>query len=413
MTNPANFTPGSVFDERFAIEGPLGKGGWSFVYRAVHQPSGRACALKMLDADKAEDEAFVEKFLAEASVLEKLTGHPHIVELLGSGITDGGIAYVATELIDGASMTRFIADHAPCTWGVTQRLINQIASGLDHAHQKKIIHRDLKPGNVLIAGQQSTMWTAKLLDFGIAKVVQQMMGESVTRVGTPVYCAPEQLGSSMREAAEQKGVTIAAHLSPATDVWPLALISFELLTGMKAKKYWGARDLASVMLKATMMDRVPPSEMAGDRSNLLPPGFDDWFMRCIRRNAAERYQRAGDAAGELSELLEGFADEPTMVRPAAQKPRKPPPPRSSVGGAGPVSSGSSLPRLDASDLEEEKRAFAAPPAPQSTPSASNKTGSSMGPSLEELLEREKEQNKKLAIGVAIFIVLALVVYLVT
>jgi hypothetical protein len=152
----------------------------------------------------------------------------------------------------------------------------------------------------------------KVMDFGIAKVLEQGASLTATHIGSPAYAAPEQqAGSMFRKVAASHGVTIVQGVSPATDVWALGLVCYELITGLANGQYWAAAEAPNeLLMKITMGDTELPSVRAGDRAGLLPPGFDAWFDRCLRKNAAERFQSASEAVKALLQSIPELPYEP-------------------------------------------------------------------------------------------------------
>ena len=177
----------------------------------------------------------------------------------------------------------------------------QIASGLDKAHgyvtregvATPIVHRDLKPENLFLADRESGEPMIKILDFGIAKVLTESTKVSQEVKGTPLYMAFEQMA--------------AGKITSRTDIWPLGLIGFFLLTG---KAYWksansGEGTITQLFGEVLSLPIEPASVRAAQLGvgHLLPPAFDGWFARCVEREQAKRFASAGECAQVLADVL--------------------------------------------------------------------------------------------------------------
>ena len=283
---------------RYRIEGLLGCGGMASVYAAQHIVTERRCALKMVLPALARRPELVELFALEAKVAAKLGAHAHIVDVFDAGVDEEtGQPFLAMELLNGETLEARLL-RGPLTVDDTLALLGQLGDALAYAHAAGVVHRDLKPSNVFVLDGGSL----KLMDFGIAKSLELDAGRGVTQVGTPGYAAPEQLGEAFRALASGQGVHVAAHISPATDVWGVALLAYEMLSGQTGWQYWDvgtARDLPLRLISTA----APPSERAGRRADLLPPGFDAWFARATQKDAAKRFDSVARALEALHEVL--------------------------------------------------------------------------------------------------------------
>ncbi|MBW2525593.1 MAG: protein kinase [Deltaproteobacteria bacterium] len=328
---------GEIIAGRYEIEERLGEGGMAVVYRARHTGTGRPCAIKFLLPQLAEVDKHREQFLNEARVAGRIGSHPNVVDVFDTGIDrERQLPYIAMELLQGMTLSDFASIRGWVAWDVAGELLGQLAEALDAAHRADVIHRDLKPNNVFVSEDHKGALRVKVLDFGIAKLLEGTESDrTATQVGTPWYSAPEQLGSSMRKLAAERGITITMGVSPATDVWAFGLVAFELLTGLQPKKYWGSLTMADQMIKVALDDRALPSERAGERAEHLPPGFDEWFLRCIRHNAEERFPSVGEAMEALGGLLAG---EPPTVR-GAELPGAAEAPTTPIGQMSPIAGG--------------------------------------------------------------------------
>lgn len=295
---------GTIVGGRYRIEAFIAEGGMAHVYRAFHTGTHRQVALKVVHPQLLGRRKMVQRFLDEARLTGLIPTHPNIVQVFDSGQdAESGAPFIAMELVEGKLLDDLVDDVA-MPWREVDQLLTQLAEALGEAHAHKIVHRDLKPANMIVTQDRKGQPLLKVLDFGIAKVLGDGAVATATAIGTPLYCAPEQLGASMRKVAQLRGFTIDVGVSAATDVWAFGLLAYQMLTGYQPGQYWQVTEMSALMAKISLEERAAPSAMAGKRARYLPPGFDDWFLRCLRHSAKERFQQAGEAMAVLSALLD-------------------------------------------------------------------------------------------------------------
>lgn len=290
----------------------LGSGGMGQVYEARRRDGAldRPVAIKLLWS--RADGSSEQRFIAEGRALAALA-HPNIARVFEAGSHEG-LLYLAIERLDGGTLTEHCRS---LDLSVEERvdLFCDVCAAVDHANQQGVIHRDLKPSNVMVDDRGR----AKLLDFGIAAFVAGVSGgrswdlrASTTEQGegvlmTPAYAAPEQL--------------LGDPVTPATDVYALGLMLYEVLTGQRAQRFEDS-NLADMMERITETDPPLPSEVFGELAardtplarlqDQLRGDLDTIIMKAIRKKPAERYATAGDLAGDLRRWREG---RPIRARP--------------------------------------------------------------------------------------------------
>jgi serine/threonine protein kinase len=310
---------GAVVGGRYVIEGRLGEGGMAIVYAARHRVTNKRCALKVVHPQLLARPELVTKFLDEARIAGRVGSHPHIVELFDADVDDDGVPFIAMELLEGETLAARIDQRGPLPLELAEELLDQLAEALDAAHGAGVVHRDLKLTNIFVVQRRGRI-ELKILDFGIAKVVEGLESQTATQVGTPAYCAPEQLGTSVRAIARERGFRVATGVSPATDVWALGFLAWSMLTGQRAEDYWQVDNFGDLLVAIAFRDRAPPRERAGASAHLLPEGFDSWFLRCTAHDAADRFPTAGEAVTAFHAALaqaRGGAPEAKTLRVAA------------------------------------------------------------------------------------------------
>ena len=263
--------PGSVLAD-FEITDVIGRGGMGVVYRAVELSLGRPVALKLIAPHLADEEGFRERFVRE-SRLSASIDHPHIVPVYGAGEADG-VPYIAMRFVEGVNMRVAIAPVGRLEPRRAARLIQQVASALDAAHERGLVHRDVKPANVLLS-RHAGVEHAYLTDFGITKRRNATDGATATGqfVGSVDYVAPEQL----------KGETLDGR----ADIYSLGCVLYECLTG----EVPFPREDDAARLFAHVSDPVPElSERAPD----VPPGLSAVVRRAMAKAPDERFQTAGE-----------------------------------------------------------------------------------------------------------------------
>jgi eukaryotic-like serine/threonine-protein kinase len=275
--------PGTVIMGRYRLEELLGRGGMGSVWRAEHLELGSKVAVKLLEAGVGSDERNLARFLREARAAAALKSK-NVVQILDHGI-DEGRAFIAMELLLGESLRARIARTNGMVAAPALKFITELLRAMHKAHEGGIVHRDLKPDNVFIVKDEPEF--VKVLDFGIAKIQKTdldvsagSMTQTGMMIGTPYYMSPEQ--AQAREVDHR------------TDLWAIAVIAFEALTGKRP--FFG--DSFGELVISICTGPVPiPSTLTK-----VPRGFDEWFVHATQREPARRFQSAREMADELARI---------------------------------------------------------------------------------------------------------------
>jgi dipeptidyl aminopeptidase/acylaminoacyl peptidase len=273
--------PGASFGARYRIERELGRGGMGRVFAARDLKLGRQVALKVLSRGLA-DEQQVMRFEREARAAGALS-HPNIVVIYDAGI-EGASPYIISELLEGVTLRQRLAKGRIPAGAAVEWCI-QLARGLAAAHEKGVIHRDLKPENLFIGADDRL----KILDFGIAKIVDPAAAESpITTetgavLGTVGYMSPEQARG--------------AHADHRSDIFSAGAILYEMLSGGRA--FSGGSDVETAY---AIIHREPPPLPGG-----VPESLARLVRRCLEKDPERRYQSARDVALDLESFRDGPA----------------------------------------------------------------------------------------------------------
>ena len=304
----------------YRLHALIGKGGMGFVYRAEHARLGREVALKLLRSDYASRRDSVGRFFQEARTVNRIR-HRNIVDVTDFVELEDGTTYIIMELLRGQSLGSWARHQfdVPRALG----LLIQICDGLAAAHAVGVIHRDLKPDNVVVMPTGDGAETVKLLDFGVAKLLNRddedigLETQAGSVIGTPAYMSPEQAG----------GMPIDAR----ADIYSLGAMMYELFCG---QPLFRGRSFGEYVRKHLNELPVPPRETA--RGATIDPRLEHILLRTLEKEPARRYQSVEELRDELLELLAGYEthDGPTpharhrsgRVEPGPHLPLPAPPP---------------------------------------------------------------------------------------
>jgi len=290
------FDAGERVAGRYQIEEALGDGASGVVYRAecvAERESGESAqvrvgqrvALKVIHRHLARDHQISRRFHREARILRRLRG-PNLVPLLDFGETDDGLLYMALEHVEGTPLDVLIKGEKLAARRAVE-IVRQICCALEVAHAEGIVHRDLKPGNVIVQKDDAGNETARVLDFGLAKVLRGDASQSLTALtqqnmvfGTPEYMAPEAA----------RGDEVDAR----SDIYAAGIILYELLTGSVP---FDGKNPISIMTAHLTDVVVPPSERAPDAG--ITPALDAVVLHALAKKPNERYPSASALATVL------------------------------------------------------------------------------------------------------------------
>jgi serine/threonine protein kinase len=254
------------------------------VWRAEHLSLGSMVAVKLVDvASSPKPQETMARFLHEARAAASIK-HANIVQTLDHG-SEGHVAYIVMELLEGMSLAKRLELSRTLPIPDTVRLLREIGRALEKAHAQGIVHRDLKPENVFLAREDGRE-VVKLLDFGIAKTTEggsdpHLKTQVGTVVGTPSYMSPEQV--------------LGRPLDYRSDLWQIAMIVFECLTGTRA---FSGNTLGELFMRICSAPLPVPSQIAN-----VPMGFDMWFARAAHRDPNGRFQSIRELVDTLAQVL--------------------------------------------------------------------------------------------------------------
>jgi predicted ATPase len=275
--------PGMLVTERVRLLCPLDRGGMGAVWVAEHLTLGTEVAVKFVLGRAGENQA--KRLAREAQIAARLVD-PHAVRVLDHGRTPEGTPFIVMELLEGESLSDRIKRDGPLPPEQVRKLVEQVAGVLQEAHRLGIAHRDIKPHNIVLLDATDELF-AKVLDFGIAKAIEEDATSSLTAegevIGTPVYMAPEQL---------VEGIPA----DDGADLWGLTVVAYQALTG---RRPFEGRTRAALGVAILLGRYAPPSRLVPS----LPAAVDRWFARNL---SVERRDRAA-TAGELAETFEEAA----------------------------------------------------------------------------------------------------------
>ena len=257
------------------------------VYHGFDPMIGRDVAVKTLRLSEAgtglSREELIGRFQTEARAAGLLT-HPNIVVVFDAGEEDG-LFYITMEFVQGRSLQALIDAHQPFSLPRVMKLMEQVCSALDFAHQHNVVHRDIKPANLMLTSDD----TLKITDFGTAKILQFGTAQTAHVMGTPSYMSPEQV----------KGKPVDGR----SDIFSLGVILYELMTG---EKPFPGQNITTVIYKIINEEPIPPRSL----DSSIHPGLSAVISRALAKDPTARFQNC-------HELLNALKNYHEMVSPDA------------------------------------------------------------------------------------------------
>jgi serine/threonine-protein kinase len=301
-----------VLNDRYRLVAQQGSGGMAVIYKAQDMALGRTVAIKILRPTLTDDPSFLARFRNEARAVANLA-HPNIVTVHDVG-SDGRTHYIVMEFVKGEDLKKVVRAEGALSIDRALNLSIQICAGIGFAHRAGLVHADVKPQNVLVADEN----VVKVTDFGIAQALSETQpGERQSVVwGSPHYFAPEQARGERP--------------SPASDVYSIGIVMFELLTGRLP--YTGANQQELAL--AHIRDRVP---MVTEFNPTIPETLSNIVYKVMSKEPANRYRMADQLGNILASYRERYKPAPPAAQssgfqPVSQpsqpaQPSQPPPPR--------------------------------------------------------------------------------------
>jgi eukaryotic-like serine/threonine-protein kinase len=285
---------GQLVGGKYRVEHLVGSGGMGTVWAGIHEVLKTRVAIKFIRPMFAEREEARRRFEIEARAAANVQSK-HAVQVYDYGVEAHGLPYIVMEYLEGESLSEALIRRGPLPAPEVAKLIGQASRALQKAHDAGIVHRDLKPDNIFLAtnveGVGDLPYTVKLVDFGIAKLLQDPGGagepfggptQTGAVIGTPNFMSPEQL-------------TVGGAPGALTDLWSLGACTFAAMT---ARIPFEGEILGDIVLKVC----VAPMPVASHLNADVPQGFDAWFARACNRDPTKRFQSASELAETLASV---------------------------------------------------------------------------------------------------------------
>src|SRR5579864_3957767 len=296
------FQPGMIIRNKYEILARIGIGGMGAVYKGRHVTFNEFCAIKVVNDSIAGDANFLQRFQTEAVVTRKLR-HPNAVRVDDFDYTDDGRPFIVMELVEGRNVGEILQAEGPLRVPRAVRIATQAARALGAAHKLGFVHRDIKPGNIILTTDEHGQETAKVLDFGIAKL-REAAGEARPEmtmtgmvVGTPSYMSPEQF----------MGKKAGGVIDGRTDIYSLGVVLYQMVT---AQLPFEADTIYSLMMQHMEGNARPPNELKPELK--IPESLSRVILKAIQKSRDQRFQ----TAEEFSAALEQVANDQPAETPA-------------------------------------------------------------------------------------------------
>jgi serine/threonine protein kinase len=313
-----------ILKGEFRILEKIGTGGMGSVYKANQVAMNRMVAVKILHPKLANRKDLVSRFRREARAMSHLS-HPNTVKVLLYGELEDGSLYIVMEYLEGKNLNQIVRTEGPLPMERALPILIQSCGALEEAHRAGIVHRDLKPENIFVCNQGGLRDFPKVLDFGLAKVTEREMrpGSIILTqegmvFGTPEFMSPEQA----------QGRT----LTPASDIYSLAVILYELLTG---KLPFQARSPVEFLQLHVTAPPIPLNARVAGRT--FPPGLEALIAKALAKKPEDRFSSAAELAASLKQFVAMSKGLAAVVPAAAPGAPEPPggPPLPNLGGSAP------------------------------------------------------------------------------
>jgi serine/threonine-protein kinase len=265
---------------RYRMESLLGQGGMAQVYKGTDTVLGRPVAIKILAAQYAKDQSFVDRFRREAQSAARLN-HPNVVGVYDTG-SDDGTQYIVMEYVEGRTLADFLSSGGSLLPERAVELASSVCIALSEAHKAGIVHRDIKPGNIMVTRGGEV----KVMDFGIARAATaETVTATATVLGTASYLSPEQAQGKRVDAR--------------SDIYSLGIVLYEMLVG---RVPFGGDSAVAVAYKHVQEPPEPPSRINPD----ISPSLEAVVMRALAKNPDNRYQTADEFCADLDRVRRGM-----------------------------------------------------------------------------------------------------------
>jgi serine/threonine protein kinase len=296
-TSSIGLAPGATIGSVYKIIELIGRGGMGEVYLARHETLGKKCALKVIPPDQVTEMGW-QRFQQEARAVAKLD-HINLVRVTDLGIHDGCLPFYAMDFVEGKNLAELLAEYGPMPLNTTLEIFMQVCDGVECAHRSGMLHRDLKPANIMVAKVKSGIQQAKVLDFGLAKLIRNdRTKQSLTAVGdvfgSPYYMSPEQCNGGK--------------LDVRSDIYSLGCTMFECLTG---RPPFAGNLVAAVLFGH--LEGEPPTLESIVGPGRYPSSMEIVMAKLLVKNPVERYQTLLELRGDLERVAQGKDVQPFYV----------------------------------------------------------------------------------------------------
>ncbi|WP_437940497.1 serine/threonine-protein kinase [Sorangium sp. So ce341] len=280
------FESGQIIRGKYRLERVLGTGGMGVVVAARHLRLEEPVAIKLLHSWLAERPDAIERFLREARAASRLTSD-HVVRVFDVDLLESGAPFIVMEYLEGMDLRALLSERGPLPIGEAVSYVLDTCEAISEAHALGIVHRDLKPQNLFVARRRDGSVRLKVLDFGISKIVPTpgatgdgFITSTEVMLGSPLYMAPEQLGSPRAVDAR-------------VDIWALGVVLYQLLTARMPFAGGSFFETASAILHG---EPVPPRALRDD----IPEDLEATILRCLQKEPERRPGTVAALAGAIA-----------------------------------------------------------------------------------------------------------------